>query len=287
VFAVALLVAHHLQASNVQAELARIAKSIPGRAGAAVMLVETGERFSVRGTERFPMQSVYKAPIATAVLHEVDSGRLSLDRPVRILASEMPRVHSPIRERSPGGATLTVKDLLRAAIVDSDGTASDALLRLVPPAQVNRFLRSISVTGMSVATTEREMSRDPMAQYRSWATPDGAAAFLAALQRGTGLSARSRARLLQWMGETATFPGRIKGQLPPGTSVAHKTGTDRTVKGLTRATNDIGIITLPDGRHVAVAVFLADSRASEAEREDVIARIARAAWDHWVRARPD
>ena len=60
-----------------------------------------------------------------------------------------------------------------------------------------------------------------------------------------------------------------------------KTGTSRTLGGLTRATNDVGIALLPDARHLAVAVFVADSKADEAIRDAVIARIARAAWDRW------
>jgi beta-lactamase class A len=74
----------------------------------------------------------------------------------------------------------------------------------------------------------------------------------------------------------------LKGLLPPGTVVAHKTGTDGTFGGLTRATNDIGIITLPDGRHLAIAVFVRDSTADEATRERTIAAAARAAYDRWV-----
>ena len=76
-----------------------------------------------------------------------------------------------------------------------------------------------------------------------------------------------------------TGPRRIKGLLSPTTTVAHKTGTSGTVNGLTRATNDVGLITLPDGKHLAVAVFVADSKANQAIRERVIAKIARAAWD--------
>jgi hypothetical protein len=77
-------------------------------------------------------------------------------------------------------------------------------------------------------------------------------------------------------------PRWIKGLLPADTLVAHKTGTSHTVGGLTRATNDVGIVRLPDGWHLAVAVFVADSKADEATREAVIARIARAAWDRWI-----
>lgn len=76
---------------------------------------------------------------------------------------------------------------------------------------------------------------------------------------------------------------RLKGVLPPGTIVAHKTGTSATAGGMTRATNDAGIITLPDGRHMVLAVFVTESHAGQNEREAAIARIARAAWDRWAK----
>jgi beta-lactamase class A len=53
------------------------------------------------------------------------------------------------------------------------------------------------------------------------------------------------------------------------------------VHGLTRATNDVGLVTLPDGRHLAVAVFVSDSSAEDSVREGVIAAIAREAWNYW------
>ena len=80
--------------------------------------------------------------------------------------------------------------------------------------------------------------------------------------------------------ETKTGPYRIKGQLPPGTPVAHKTGTSDTNKeGVAAAVNDVGIITLPDGKHVAIAVFVANSREDSATNEKIIADISRAVWD--------
>jgi beta-lactamase class A len=65
--------------------------------------------------------------------------------------------------------------------------------------------------------------------------------------------------------------------LPAGTVVAHKTGSSGTHDGVTAATNDIGLITLPDGRKLAVAVFVTDARADSATRDKVIAQIAAAA----------
>ena len=77
---------------------------------------------------------------------------------------------------------------------------------------------------------------------------------------------------------------RLSGDMPPGTLVAHKSGTSGVTNGLAHATNDIGLITLPDGRRLAIAVFVTDSTADEATREKVIARIGRAAYDAAVAA---
>jgi beta-lactamase class A len=83
------------------------------------------------------------------------------------------------------------------------------------------------------------------------------------------------------MTETSTGLKRLKGRLPDGTVVAHKTGTSATVNGVTAATNDVGLVTLPNGRHLAIAVFVSDSTADTAIREEAIAKVARAVWDEW------
>src|SRR5207253_8196592 len=96
-----------------------------------------------------------------------------------------------------------------------------------------------------------------------------------------GRSETSQSRVLKSMTEATPGPNRLKGLLPAGTIVAHKTGTSGTENGVTAATNDIGIITLPNGRHFAIAVFVSDSPVDEATREGVIAKIAKAVWDKW------
>ena len=272
---------------SLSATFARIAPGSGGRLGALAAIIGTADRAGLNESERFPMQSVYKLPISMAVLNAVDRGELALDQKIALAATDMvpAGLHSPIRDRHPrGGIDMTIRDLIRAAIADSDGTASDVLLRLAGgAARVTSYLRDAGITGMEVVTTEAEMSRDPMAQYRNYSTPAAAVALLTALSTGSTLSPASRQLLLDDM--IASTPGakRLKGRLPAGTVVAHKTGTDGTRGGLTRATNDIGIVTLPDGRHMAIAVFVKDSTADAAAREGAIARVARAAWDRWAR----
>ncbi|HEY3935557.1 MAG TPA: class A beta-lactamase [Gemmatimonadales bacterium] len=269
---------HRLARSK--AAIERIAAGIDGRVGVSAAIVETGDGVDLHGNERFPMQSVYKVPIAMAVLRQIDRDKVKLSQSIHLRKTDLvPDVHSPIRDANPAGGDFTVRELLRGAIVESDGTASDALLALSPPDTVTRMLRVAGIDSMVVGTTERAMTRGPTVQDRNWSTPRAAIQLLRELQRGRTISAPSRALLLGWMEETTIGAGRIKGRLPRGTVVAHKTGLDQTRNGLVRATNDIGLVTLPGGQHLAIAVFIRDSRASESRRDDATARIARAIWD--------
>ena len=85
--------------------------------------------------------------------------------------------------------------------------------------------------------------------------------------------------LFTWISESPTGLKRLKAQLPPGTAVAHKTGTSGTRNGITAATNDIGLISLPGGRRLAIAVFVTNAKASPETIESVIAKIGKAAYD--------
>jgi len=272
-------------AATLEQHFLDIAKTSGGHVGAYAEVVETGTAASLNADEPFPMQSVYKLPIAMAVLDLVDKKQLALTHRVRLTAADMapPGLHSPLRDAHPrGDIDVSVRDLIRDAIVESDGTASDALFRLGGGADaLTAYVRRIGVTGITIAATEARMARDEMVQYTNSATPRAAAMLLERLVAGRAVSAASRDLLLGDLAASTPGARRLKGLLPKGTAVAHKTGTDGTHNGLTRATNDIGIITLPNGRHLAIAVFVKDSTADEPTREATIAKIARAAYDEW------
>jgi beta-lactamase class A len=279
---IACVAAAALSLSGLKTEFEKIAKDAKGRVGVAVMLLESRESADLRGDEHFPMHSVYKLPIAMAVLQRVDKGELKLDQMVRVETSDFVRqgMYSPGRDKYPEGAQLTTAELLHYTVSESDGTTSDVLLNLGGgPRGVMAFLDEIKVSGINVVNSEKEIGREWQTQYANWATPKGAVDLLAALQTRRGLSPESQALLLKLATESVPGAKRLKGQLPAGTVVAHKTGTGGTRDGITSATNDIGIITLPEYRHLAVAVFVSDSAADDATRESVIARIAKAAWD--------
>lgn len=260
-----------------------------GRVGVAVLVVEDQAAApTIHGDGRYPMQSVYKFPIAMAVLHEVDRGRLSLDARIRVGKEDYvtARQHSPIRDAHPeGGAEYPLRELIRLNVAESDGTACDVLLRLLGgPRRAQQYLHRLGIDGIRIETTEKEMGLDDKAQYRNWARPAEMVRLLRLFQQGRGLSAAGRDLLLRMMIESPTGPRRLKGLLPPGAVVAHKTGSSGTRDGVAAATNDAGLITLPDGRHLAIAVFVADARAGEEVRDRVIAEQARFWYDKYAGA---
>lgn len=266
--------------------VAQIAVDAQGRVGAAAAVIEGKIILEFHAGEHFPMQSVYKLPIGMATLAAIDRGALQLDRKVQVDKSEYisKAQHSPLRDAHPNGAEVPVSELLRLAVIESDGTASDVLLRLIggPPA-VMKFLAGIGVKDVMVRDTEMRLGQNYALQYENWATPKAAVDLLRAVQESRGLSPASHALLIKLLTETATSPHRIKGLLPPGTLVAHKTGSSGTRDGISAATNDIGLITLPDGRHLAIAIFVSDSKADDDTRDRVIAKAAREAWDRAVK----
>ena len=118
---------------------------------------------------------------------------------------------------------------------------------------------------------------------RDTATPNGTIQLLERAFRGELLSRELTARLVEILKATTTGSARIKGLLPAGTVVAHKTGTASTVAGLNGSTNDVGVIMLPKGAgQLAIAVYVKGSTRGQETRDRVIARIAKAAFDSWT-----
>ncbi len=285
--------------------------------------LESGTGASLHGHERFPMASVFKLPLAIALLARVDHGALRLDESVALGPSDIRPGGGggTIAERAPaGGIALSIGELLEAMMVSSDNTAADALLPLAGGgAAITAQLDAVGLSDIRIDRSEAELWFDsygatppPRAQWtprgirgaiaaapeaerrealrrfladpRDTATPDALVQLLRQLHEGRRLSAESRERLLALMTRTESGAKRLRGDLPAGTKVAHRTGSGADVAGVNIVTNDVGIVTLPGGRgHLAIAVMIKGSDRSIESREAAIARIARAAWDYWGR----
>jgi beta-lactamase class A len=305
-----------------EARIRSIAQTAGGTVGVSVLHVESGRGASLRANESFPMASIFKLPVAIELLRRVDRGTVRLDQKIALTAGDMRVGHSPIAERAPsGGITMSIGELLESMLVDSDNTAADVLLPLAGGPEIIRAqLEEAGFADIRVDRSEAELALDffgvdPVPPRASWslvtfrrlvdavpparrreaavrfladprdtATPDAMAKLLVSIERRDRLSPESAARLLALMVRTRTGAARIKGLLPAGTEVAHRTGLCGDCEGINACTNDAGIVTLP-GRvgHLAIAVFVRGSDRDLGERETAIARIARAAYDHWMR----
>jgi beta-lactamase class A len=269
------------QKEAIRKKVNQIAQRAQGHVGVAVISLEKGDTITLNGNDHFPMQSTFKAPLALAVLDQVDKGKLSLDQIIHIPKEELWPTWSPIRKKFPEGTDLKLSEVLGYTVSQSDNIGCDLLFRLVGgPAYVNQYIHSLGIDSIAIVATEKEMAKEWDVQYTNWCTPWAMLELLKGIHENKYLSPSSNDFMLKIMKETTTCPNRIRGLLPKEAEVAHKTGTsDTNAAGITAATNDAGIVTLPDGKHYAIVVFVSDTKADEATREGVIAKITRLFWD--------
>jgi beta-lactamase class A len=297
-------------------ELEQLTRGFDGRVGvcAGDGLIEA----CLNGEQRFPMQSVWKLPLAIGVLDAVDRGAWKLDERVFVTTKDLSVYVQPMAKLvGPSGFETTIDDLLRRAIVDSDNAAADILLaRLGGPTALQLALSRHAVLGIRIARDEKHLQSDinglewrpeyvDPAEYgkavaavpeatrdqafqaylkdqRDTATPRAMTELLERISNADppiGLSRSSLGRLWQFLNETRSFPDRLKAGVPDGLTIGHKTGTSGDWRGVTAATNDVGIIVGRVGDRFAVisiAVFIAESRAPEKDRAELMANIAKA-----------
>ena len=237
-----------------EARLSSLAESSPGNIGIAALDLKTGQLVAVHGDEPFPMASTMKVAVAANYLAQVEFGRRSLDERI-------------------GGRTAS--ELMAAMIIRSDNHATDLLIRnLGGPARLQEWLEQRNVSGLHVDRNIAQLlaAKRDLWDVRDSSTPKAMVELLRRLDNGTLLRPQSRQYLLGLMAQCKTGKNRMRALLPAGTKVEHKTGT------LSGYSSDVGFITLPDGRRLAVAFF---ARASN-DRPRTIAVAARAIYDGFV-----
>ncbi|MCX7284589.1 MAG: class A beta-lactamase-related serine hydrolase [Novosphingobium sp.] len=263
-----------------QQQIAAIAAEGRGRIGVAAMDLDGGGQILVNGDMPFPMASTAKIAVAATFLEQVEKGNYSLDQqfPMMLRVAEK-GTFSPEAPLRPG-TVMTAQSLMELMITRSNNEATDGLIKAVGGFEnVNRWLTRNGIAGQRLDHTMATLVRDDgkvdparVIDTRTSSTPRSMIALLAAIDRGGALSPESRAVLLDTMTRTSTGKTRIRAGLPEGTLVAHKTGT------LSGVTDDVGIVRLPDGRHLAVAFFVTGPEGHAAHAK-LIARMMRTIYD--------
>lgn len=267
-----------------QTKIAAIASEAHGKVSVACSLPGTSLNCDLNPHAHPPMQSVFKAPLAVAALHLVEQGKLQLGQPIRFRATDriLPQAWSPLQKQYPNGEVdVPLRELLELAVSQSDNVAADILLRTIGGIDVlQSYMDSLGIAGFHVQDGEAAMHADHKLQYRNWFEPAAAVQFLRLLADHSPLNSEHTRLMFEWMSSKARGSARLAGQLPAGTVVMHKPGSSDTENGLTNAWNDIGLIVLPNGKKLAVAVFITNSTIPIDDARDAIAaRIARAVYD--------
>ena len=285
----------------------------PGRTGVAIMRVDNGEWVTgQRMGELFPQQSVSKTWVALTILDLVDQGKVRLDQKVRITRDDLAVFHQPIRDRvvANGAIEVTVMSLLEQAIIGSDNTANDSLLRTAGgPQVVQSFLVRKNLGAIRFGPGERLMqsgiagldwrqeysigrsfyaARDavPLATRKAaldrylanpvdGASPEAIVRALARLAKGELLSPASTRLILGIMSRTSSGPNRLKAGVPANWRFLHKTGTGQVLPPVSTGYNDIGIMTAPDGTRYAVAVMMGSTTAPIPQRMSFMQFVSR------------
>ena len=265
---------------------ARTQQQTGGTLGVVIWDLGTGVNIQRNAELPFPMASVQKLPLAVLTYAAIDNGKLRPDEAIEVQPDDVIRHVSPIAEEYDRGKhTFSVHELLVRMLQDSDNTAADVLYRVLGGSQaINASLDALGLDSIVFRTDEAGLAADAKAG-RTFArggdnagSPSSIASLLADLAQGRILTADSRNQLRAILSGVNTFPGRLRAGFPPETPLEHKTGTSDTMGGVTDATNDVGIATV-NGRTIIVVAMLRGARGTDAERDAILASVARVAYD--------
>lgn len=274
------------QKDSLKQKIEEIISTKKADVGISIYGIESKDSLSINGNKHYPMQSVFKFHIALKILNLVDNGKLMLQQKVFIKKSDLlPNTWSPIREDYPeGNINLPLSEILKYTVSQSDNNGCDILLNLIGgPKIVNDYIHNLGIKDISIQANEEEMHKDWNIQFLNWTTPNAASDLLLLFFKKKILSKSSFDFLWKIMTETTTGKNAIKGQLPEGTLVAHKTGSSGVNDhGITAAANDIGIVKLPNGKHFIISIFVSNSKENFEANQKIISDIAKAAWDYFV-----
>ena len=298
-------------------QLFEIGTGFDGKVGIAVSDPARGRMMHFKGTDLYPQQSVSKLWVALTALDQADRGKLDLAQTGTVRREDVAVFHSPIRGGvvANGSFTASYENFIERALTQSDNTANDMVLRRVGgPDAVRKMLARKGFADIRFGPGERPMQSaiaglewqqafafddlffevrravpDDVRQRNfdgyvadpvDGASPVAIAAALAQLKQGELLSGQNTARFLAWLEAVKSGPNRLKGGLPEGWSIAHKTGTGQVLDTQAPAPqagyNDVGILTAPDGRSYTVAVMIGRTSVPIPVRMEMMHAVVRA-----------
>lgn len=283
-----LLLTSSLRAITLTDTLAKIASDYPAEIGVALIINDT-DTVTVNDRNIYPLMSVFKVHQALAICHDFDTKGLTLDSLLTIRRSNLDlNTWSPMLKEHPEPViSLPVRELLRYTLTQSDNNASNLMFkRLIDiPATDSYIATLIPRQGFRIAYTEEEMSADHSKAYANSTSPLSAAILMNRLFSDSLVSPKKQTFITNTLKECQTGTDRIVAPLlgKEGLTVAHKTGSGYSHNGILAAHNDVAYVTLPNGIHYSLAIFVKDFKGNETQAAKAIARISTAILTHLTR----
>ena len=249
------------------------------------VIIDDSDTVAVNNRNIYPMMSVFKVHQALALCDDFDRRGISLDTLITIRRDELdPHTWSPMMKDYPDSEfSLTVKDLLRYTLRQSDNNASNLMFRrLLGVEETDSFISTvIPRRDFRIAYTEAEMSADHRRAYSNSTSPLGAAELINRLFTDSLVSRDKQDFIMRTLGECETGKDRIAAPLldRDGVSIAHKTGSGYiNEEGVLAAHNDVAYICLPNSTRYSLAVFVKDFKGNETQAAKAIAHVSAAVY---------
>ena len=273
--------------SLLQAKIEEVIAPYDAKIGVAV-IVNGLETTTVNNTADYPLMSVMKFHQALAVANflQHEDGQIT-DKLYITPEQLLPDTWSPLRDQYPGGGVrVSIGDLLRYTLQQSDNNACDILFNLIGgPRYVNRYIRSLGLRQTVITATEAEMHASEKACYANRTSPLDAARLLERFETRMLFSHDVQSLIRRLMITCQTGMDRLPLPLMETKAViGHKTGTsDLNSRQRWTGTNDIGFVRLPSGQRYVIAVFVKDSAEAPVTNARIIADISRTVFEHVTR----
>ncbi|ORE94780.1 class A beta-lactamase [Aurantimonas sp. 22II-16-19i] len=260
----------HAEDGAITETIAAVEKRLGARVGAMIVDTQSGQTWSHRAQERFPLNSTFKAFACAAVLAEVDAGKAALDQHITFTADDLV-TYSPVTEQRVETG-MTLGEICDAAMTTSDNTAGNLVIEsLGGPDGVTRFMRQIGDAETRLDRTEPTLNEAAPGDLRDTTTPEAAATSLRELVLGDALSPRSRRQLEAWLLGNKVGDPLLRAGLPKDWTIA-----DRTGAGGHGSRSIVAIAWPPERKPVVAAIYLTGTEASMEARSAAIAEIGTA-----------
>ena len=282
------------------------------KVGVGLHHIESGEELMIDADSYYPLASTLKIPVLVEACYRMAAGEFTPSDRWELKDTEK-NFPSGVLVFFDEGLQPTIKDVLMMMIIISDNTATDMAIHRLGKENINQRMRDLGLNHTHIPMTIRELFAEIMPDpdpnkpieeiYRMMM--DQADDEIDSENRVVRLTPdnivgtpRDMTSLLKMVYEGKTpdrrwsdfalnillhqqLNARIPRFLPPGTMVAHKTGTIGPVK------NDAGIIYVNENSHVVLSEYVIwdipsdpkENLVRSAQIEDLMGQIALAAYE--------